>query len=105
MSHIFLLDTAGRAEKSEIRNSKSETNPKIETKKMRMNLPDSQERTHGVQRVDWWVKTSRGAGCANPCPRASMAKTSSLRGRGSGDWRNGIRFRSVCGFSLQIRRS
>ena len=40
---LYSLDTAGRAEKSEIRNSKSETNPKFETKKTPMNLPGSQK--------------------------------------------------------------
>jgi hypothetical protein len=44
----WVLDTAGRAQKSEIRNSKSETNPKFETKKTPMNLPDSQELTSGI---------------------------------------------------------
>jgi len=38
---VLALDTAGRAEKSEIRNSKSEPNAKFETKKTPMNLPDS----------------------------------------------------------------
>src|SRR5207247_1884266 len=44
----WMLDTAGRAQKSEIRNSKSETNPKFESKKTPMNLPDSQELTSGI---------------------------------------------------------
>ena len=38
-----VLDTIARAQKSEIRNSKFETNPKSETKKTPMKLPHSQE--------------------------------------------------------------
>ena len=43
-----MLDTASRVQKSEIRNWKSETNPKFKTQKTPMNLPDSQELRSGI---------------------------------------------------------